>query len=124
LGVYGKARQPNVPLRGQLALIHASKAIRQFRMLFLVDGPLPRPSFAQWTAARGDGAVNVVLDAVRYQELGVLRPPVVALGEANLILAQGLAMGFARIVLVRRAEPDMAVNDNKRRRLTVILECG
>src|SRR5262249_3714433 len=74
-------------------------------------------------AARGDGVVNVISHPIGDQKFRVLRPAIVALGKANLILAQRFAMGIARILLVRRAEPDMAIDNNKCRRIIVVLEC-
>jgi hypothetical protein len=44
----------------------------------------------------------VLADAVRDQELRLLRPAVALLGEANLRVTERLAVGRGRIVLVRR----------------------
>jgi hypothetical protein len=43
----------------------------------------------------------VLADAVGDEELRVLGPAVVALGEADLLLAERLAVGFGGVLLVR-----------------------
>ena len=57
----------------------------------------------------------MLVDAVGHEKLGVLGPAVAALGEAHLLLAQGLAVGLAGVLLVRRAEADVAAHDDQRR---------
>jgi hypothetical protein len=54
----------------------------------------------------------VLADAVGYQELGLLRPPVAALRLTDLLVTERLAVGRGGIVLVRRAVPDVAVEDD------------
>ena len=60
-------------------------------------------------------AREVLADAVGHEELGVLRPAVVPLGEPDLLLAERLAVGGAGVLLVRRAPGDVAVDDDQRR---------
>ena len=55
--------------------------------------------------------------ALRHQKLGVLGPAVAALGQADLLLAERLAMGGAGILLVRGAVADMAVDDDQGRHI-------
>src|SRR5439155_3587944 len=57
---------------------------------------------------------EMLVHAVRDQELGVLGPSVKTLGETDLVLAQWLAMGLGRVLLVRRAIADVAVEDDER----------
>src|SRR3954451_7326158 len=52
--------------------------------------------------------------AFRHEELRVLRPPIVALGETDLFLAKRLAVGSAGVVLVRSSITDMALDDDQR----------
>ncbi len=52
---------------------------------------------------------------VGNEELGVLGPAVVAFGEANLLLAQGLAVSRGGILLMRRAVADVAVQNDEGR---------
>ena len=57
----------------------------------------------------------MIVDAVGNQEFGVLRPAVELLGQPDLVLAQGLAMGAVGILLVGGAPGDVAVNDDQGR---------
>src|SRR5258706_6025844 len=52
--------------------------------------------------------------AVGDQELGLLRPSVATLGEANLLFTERLAVGRGGVVLVRRAIADVTVEDDQR----------
>src|SRR5260370_10063411 len=49
------------------------------------------------------------------QELGILRPAIGTLGEADFLFSQRLAMGGGGIDFVRRAIADMAVEDDQSR---------
>ena len=53
--------------------------------------------------------------AVGHQELRVLGPAVGAFGEADFLLAQRLAVRCGRVLLVRRAIADMAVQNDEGR---------
>ena len=57
----------------------------------------------------------MVAHRVGNEELGVLRPAVVALGEPNLLLAQWLAVRRGGILLMRRAIADVAVQNDEGR---------
>src|ERR1700724_3625876 len=57
----------------------------------------------------------MLVHAVRHEELGVLGPSVAAFGQADLLLAERLAVGGAGIVLVGSAIADMAIDDDERR---------
>ena len=56
----------------------------------------------------------MLVDAVRHEELRVLRPSVAALGETDLLVAERLAVGLRRVLLVRRTVADVAVEDDER----------
>src|SRR3954447_18133587 len=60
--------------------------------------------------------------ALRNLELLVFGPAVAAFGEANLLLAERLAVRRARILLVRRAIADVAVDDDQRLTVTGLAE--
>ena len=70
---------------------------------------------AQLPAALADAVAEVLADAVGHEELGVLRPAVVPLGQPDLLLAERLAVGGAGVLLVGRAVGDVAVDDDQRR---------
>src|SRR5207249_5671195 len=65
-------------------------------------------------AAGPDARGEVLADAVGDQELRLLRPAVAALGQANLLFTERLAVGRRRVVLVRGAVADVAVEDDER----------
>src|SRR5439155_4945661 len=73
-----------------------------------------RPLLACSRAARADAGREPLAHALGDQELRILRPAVAALGEADLFLAERLAVGCGRVVLVRRAISDVAVEDDQR----------
>ena len=73
------------------------------------------PGVAQLLAAAADALLEVVVDAVGDQELGVLGPAVELLGEPDLVLAQGLAVGAVGVLLVGSAPGDVAVDDDQGR---------
>ena len=72
------------------------------------------PLGSQAAAPLADPVGEVLVDAVGDQELGVLGPPVGALGLAHLLLAQRLAVGLGGVLLVGRAVADVAVDDDQR----------
>src|SRR6516225_2626866 len=72
-------------------------------------------SAAGLRAARADPRGEVGGHGVGDQELGVLRPAVVAFGEADLFLAQRLAMRRGGILLMRRAVADVTVQNDEGR---------
>ena len=61
-----------------------------------------------------DAAGEVLVDAVGHEELRVLGPAVVALGEADFFLAERFAVGCGGVLLVRRAVADVAVENDER----------
>ena len=64
----------------------------------------------------------MIVDPVGHEELRVLRPVVVALGQPDFLLAQGLAVGGAGVLLVGRAPADVAVDDDQGRPLALLEE--
>ena len=55
----------------------------------------------------------MLADAVGDEELRVLGPAVGALGEADLLLAERLAVGLGGVLLVRRTVADVAVQNDE-----------
>ena len=76
---------------------------------------------AQLPPARADAVREVLDDAVRNQELRVLGPAVEPLRGANLLLAERLAVRRGRVLHVRRPVADVAVDDDQRRPVVVVL---
>src|SRR4051794_17817553 len=83
-------------------------------MLGLVAAERFEPGVAQPLTAAADPLPEAIIDAVGDEELGVLRPAVGALGEANFLLAQGFAVGRAGVLLVGGPPADVAVDDDQR----------
>ena len=69
-----------------------------------------------------DALLEMLAHAVRHEELGILRPAVAALGQADLLLAERLAVSRAGVLLVRRAVADMAVDDDQGRHIGACFE--
>src|SRR5215216_3819833 len=106
-------------------------AVRQSPALHLVDlggdlgipvGDPLLPLGAQSFSTLADAPGEMLVDAIRDQELRVLGPAVGALGLANLVLAERLAMRLGRVLLVRRAVADVAVDDDQRWPVALLLE--
>ena len=72
-------------------------------------------------AATTDPLLEMLRDPVRDQEMGVLRPAIETLRLPDLLLAEGLAVDLGRIHLVGRAVANVAVENNKGRRLPFVL---
>ena len=83
--------------------------------LALYSLELGEPGVAELLAAAADALLEVLVDAVGDQELGVLGPAVELLGQPDLVLAQRLAVGAVRVLLVGRAPGDVAVDDDQGR---------
>src|SRR5262249_1533847 len=66
-------------------------------------------------AARAHARCKVLVDTIGHQELGVLGPPIGALAQPDLFLTQWFAMSRGCVVLVWRAIPNVAVQDDQRR---------
>src|SRR5438552_13116447 len=71
------------------------------------------PLAAERPAPRTQAAPEVLPHAVGHEELRILRPPIGTLGQPDLLLAQRLAMGPARVLFARRAVGDVAVDDDQ-----------
>ncbi len=100
-------------------MLHPVELVGQFGIF----GPIPlypgEPVVAELLSTQAHTLVEVLVNFVGHEELGVLGPAVVAFREPDLILAQGLAMGGAGVLLVRRAPTDVAVDDDQGRPLAL-----
>src|ERR1700746_2279072 len=76
-----------------------------------------------FVSALSNPIAKVFAHTFGYEELGVFGPAVEALGQANLVCSERLAMRFAGGVLVRRSVPDVAIDDDERRPVFRIEEC-
>ena len=118
----GKVGQVAVPALRQLAALHALDVVGEIGELLLVGAEALLPRLAQLRAARADAGFEVLVHAVGDEELGVRRPAVALLGQADLVFAQRLAVRGAGVLLVRRAPADVAVDDDQRRPIVGGLE--
>src|SRR5206468_7775595 len=83
------------------------------RMSLLVAVEQGDPLRAQPRAAGAETVRETLAHAVGDQELRLLRPAVEALAEADLLVAERLAVGGVAVLLVRRAVADVAVDDDQ-----------
>src|SRR5262245_66500922 len=72
------------------------------------------PCSSQFRAASSKTIGKVLAHAVRNKKLGILRPSIIAFSEAHLFFAERLAVGLFGVLLVRRAERNVAVDNNQR----------
>ena len=122
LRVGRERRQVLVPAVGQLAVLHLVELVGEVGIL----RPCTASSWANQAsrsclAAFADALLEVVVDAVGHEELGVFGPAVVPLGQADFVLAQRLAMGGAGVLLVGGAPADVAVDDDQGRPVVGLL---
>ncbi len=109
-------REIAVPVRRELAPLHlvnlGSRDLDTWRGRQRRVPSIGRRAFAPRCA---DAGREVLADAIRHEELRVFGPSVAAFGEADLIVAERLAMGFGGVLLVWRTVADVAVQDDKGR---------
>src|ERR1700748_2689204 len=73
-------------------------------------------------AAGADTVGEMLVHAVGHQELCIFGPAVESFSGLDLLLAQRVAMGLLRILLVRRAIAEMAFDNNQARTAGLILD--
>ena len=115
LWVRRETRQVAIPARRQLAPLHLIDLGGELRELFAIAGEKRLPALPRRAPRAPMPAAKRSMHAVGHEELGVLRPAIGALGQPDLVLAQGLAMGRGGVDLVRRAIADVAVQNDQRR---------
>ena len=94
-----------IPALGELAVLHPVELVGQIGVL----GPIllhpAEPGVAQFLPPPADALAEVVVDPVGHEELCVLGPSVIPLGEPDFVLAQRLAVGGAGVLLVGAPQP-------------------
>ena len=110
-----KNREIAVPaVRQARAAASSSISVASSGYLLSIGGEEFRPLPPRLCAARADAGGEMLVDAVGDQKLRVLGPAVSALGEADLLFAERFAVGFGRVLFVRRAIADVAVENDER----------
>ena len=120
LGVGVEGLDGGLPAFGQLAALEHIPLGGKLGVRLLISGE-PGVPVGLLSRAPVDGAVSVGADFVGHQELGVGRPAIALLGQAYLFFAERLAVRRVRVLLVGRAPGDVAVNDDQRRALGLLL---
>src|SRR5216683_5120110 len=69
----------------------------------------------QLFAALAESIRKILLNSIGHQKLRILGPSISALGAADFLLSQGLAMSFLAVLLVRCSKANVAVHDDERR---------
>ena len=112
--VWWEHRQALTPVVGKLALQHAIALVGELGIRAPVFLELRPPRLMLRRAACADPGLEVLTHAVGDQKLRVFGPPVMTLGEPDLVLAERLAVSGTRILFVRCAVGDVAVHDDQR----------
>ena len=86
-------------------MLHPVQLVGQFGVFDLVPLNSIEPGVAQLLSTAADAFTEMLVDAVGDEELGVLGPVVIPLGEPDLLLAQGLAVRGAGVLLVGAPQP-------------------
>ena len=89
----GNTGRSSIPPGRQLSPLHLIDLVRELGVGSPVGREQLRPPAPGGRAARSDAGREVLAHAVGDQELRVLRPAVAALGEADLVGAERLAVG-------------------------------
>ena len=121
--VGGNAGKIGVPAGGQFAGQEQIDLARRLRIFLPVGGEGRLPFDRAGRGRAADAVAEMVVDAVRHQELRILGPAVEALGEAHFLLAERIAVRGGGVLLVRRAVADDAVDDDQRRLVVGAAEC-
>ncbi len=110
-----ECREVGIPILRQVAGQLLGNLAGGFGMLAAIGFERRLPRFAQRAAALADAVAKSLADPVRHQELRILRPAVGALGKAHFLFAERVAVGRGRVLLVRRAVADDAVDNDEGR---------
>src|SRR5215510_8567153 len=101
LRVDSKDGEVAIPSGGEFAPLHLGDLSRKFGVSRSVSIEEPCPFLAGLCAPDADPRGEVLIDAVGYEELLVLRPSVPALGKTDLLVAERLAMRKGGVLFVR-----------------------
>ena len=95
-------------------MLHLVESLREIGILLRVVRKILIPLRAQVASTLADAFLEVFVDAVGNQKLRVLGPAVKLLYQPDFLLAQRFAVRLKGILLMRRAVPDVAVDDDQR----------
>ena len=104
-----------IPTVGKLAPLHLANLGSQLRILVCVMAECFLPLLMQLFSTLSDSRPEMLLHAIRNVKLGVFRPAVVPLGQANFFFSEGLAVRSAGVLLVGSAIRDVAVDNDESR---------
>src|SRR5579872_1113247 len=87
--------QVAVPTRWQLTPLHCLQVFRQLGIVLAISDKHLLPALPALFSPSADAITEVLAHPLRNVKLGIFRPTVIALGEPDLLLPQGLAVGPA-----------------------------
>ena len=88
-------------MRRQSARLHRPKACAKFRIALAIAVELFVPLRVGAPAAVADAGLEMLIYAIGHQKRRIFRPAVNALGEADFLNAERLAVRGAGVLLVR-----------------------
>src|ERR1700730_16683522 len=104
-----------VPTFGQFAPLHFIKMQRQFWVLAGVLAKHFLPALTQLRTALADSILEVLSYPIGNVEFRIFRPTIIPLGQADFLFAEWLAMSGTRVLFVRSAVSNVAVNNDQSR---------
>src|SRR5207245_2192584 len=110
----GEIRQVFVPAFRQLTSQHAVDLIAELWELLFVLIEFGFPRSVGGGAPLAHAIFELIVDAVRNEELGILRPAVILLHQLDFGLTEWLAVRFIRILFVGRTIADVTIDDDER----------
>src|SRR5207302_3742386 len=113
LGIGGEVGEIFVPAVGQGVLLHFIQTSGELGEFFRIFGEEGVPLGALFVAAGTDAVLEILVDTVGDEELGVFGPAVILFREFYFGFSEWFAVGFVGILLVRGAVADVAVNDDQ-----------
>ena len=112
-GSAGKTGRLRSQPSGKFAPLHLVDLGGEFGVLGSISSEKLRPLLPGLRPARADAGGEVLIHTVGHEELRVFRPSVAAFGEADLLLAERLAVSRSGVLLVRGPVTDVAIEDDK-----------
>src|SRR6185437_29061 len=95
-------------------MLHLQHARRKLWELGFVSVKQAHPASPQFPSPLANPGVEIFAHAIGHQEFRVLWPAVIFLCQADFLFAKWLAVGGARVLLIRSSVSDMAVDNNQR----------
>jgi len=108
-------RKVGGPIGRQFAGQHHLDLAGGLRVLALVSTNFFIQSSRKARAALADAVAEAIVNVSGTRNVRILRPAVEALGQADFLFAERIAMGGRSVLLVRRAVTDDAVDDDQGR---------